>query len=207
GIALSLCDQATIAWVHGDYALARARCEQADAILVEIGDTLNIGWSRYYLGRLALSTSEISTAIERCTESVTFFRNPEFKPGLASALCTLGKALCHNKQYDEARARLTESLSIRALFRHPQEIAEALEALAQLSIAMDAPARAVRLLGAAQKLRDTAGTPLHPPDRAERDRIIAAARSRLGEDAFEAAWAAGRAMSIDEMVALALAAD
>jgi DNA-binding NarL/FixJ family response regulator len=40
-----------------------------------------------------------------------------------------------------------------------------------------------------------------PVERAEQDRILAATRVRLGEEAFAAAWAAGRALTLEGAVA------
>ena len=54
--------------------------------------------------------------------------------------------------------------------------------------------RAARLCGAAEALRETIGAPV-PRHRGQYERAIAAARATLGEQAFAAAWAAGRALS------------
>jgi hypothetical protein len=46
--------------------------------------------------------------------------------------------------------------------------------------------------------------PLSDPALAERDRSVAAARTALGQEAFEAVWAEGRAMTCEEAVEYAL---
>jgi hypothetical protein len=48
------------------------------------------------------------------------------------------------------------------------------------------------------------GAPLPPAERAEHHRSAAAVRTVLGEAAFTAAWAEGRAMSLDDAIAAAL---
>ncbi len=67
------------------------------------------------------------------------------------------------------------------------------------------PRRAARLLGAAATLREAGGTPLRPVDRADYDRTVTAARTALGDNAFAAAWAEGRALSLEQTVAEASA--
>jgi non-specific serine/threonine protein kinase len=68
-----------------------------------------------------------------------------------------------------------------------------------------APAsRAVRLLGAAEALREVIGAPLLPPFLTQYERIVAGLRSDFDEAAFEAAWAEGRALTLEQAVALAL---
>jgi hypothetical protein len=43
-----------------------------------------------------------------------------------------------------------------------------------------------------------------PPDRPVVDRAVAATRRSLGEEAFAAAWAEGRAMTLEQALAYAL---
>ena len=67
------------------------------------------------------------------------------------------------------------------------------------------PERAVRLFAARAKLRETVfAEDYYPFMVREREQQIAEARTRLGEKAFNAAWAAGHAMSEEEMLAYAL---
>jgi hypothetical protein len=60
-------------------------------------------------------------------------------------------------------------------------------------------------VGAAAAQRTAAGTPVMPLDRRFYDRTVAAARDALGEGAFTQAWEEGRARSLEEGVAYALA--
>jgi hypothetical protein len=66
---------------------------------------------------------------------------------------------------------------------------------------------AARLFGAAEALRAAIGSPIPPIERAEYERAVAASRTALGEAAFAAAWAEGRAMTLERAVEFALAAD
>jgi DNA-binding CsgD family transcriptional regulator len=60
---------------------------------------------------------------------------------------------------------------------------------------------AVRLWGAAEVLREAARIPLSPIERVDYERAVAAARTWLGEQAFAAAWAEGRAMTPEQAFA------
>jgi hypothetical protein len=106
--------------------------------------------------------------------------------------------------YGAARAHWMESLAIHRERGSKGGIAKGLEGLAAVAVAQAQPERAARLFGAAEGLREAMGAPLPPSDRAEYDRDVAAARTALGEEAFAAAWQAGRAMSLDDAVAFAL---
>jgi hypothetical protein len=50
------------------------------------------------------------------------------------------------------------------------------------------------------------GIPLAPAERPGHERCVADVRAALGEEAFAAAWAAGRALSLEDAVTFALEA-
>jgi DNA-binding NarL/FixJ family response regulator len=60
--------------------------------------------------------------------------------------------------------------------------------------------QAARFLGAAGRLRESIGAPTHPVDRADHERTMTAAQLVIGKEAFAAAWAAGQAMPLDEII-------
>ncbi len=64
--------------------------------------------------------------------------------------------------------------------------------------------RAARLFGAAEAASADAALLWLGLERAEYDQTVATVRTQLGEDAFAAAWASGRALTIEQAVAYAL---
>ena len=58
--------------------------------------------------------------------------------------------------------------------------------------------------GATTALRQLIGMPLPPQDGARQERWLRELRASLGEEAFERAFAAGRALSWEQAIALAL---
>ncbi len=61
----------------------------------------------------------------------------------------------------------------------------------------------MRLWGAVHALRDVTGAHIPPGERLEYERAVAAACIQVGEEAFAAAWAEGRAMTLEQAVAYA----
>jgi hypothetical protein len=58
--------------------------------------------------------------------------------------------------------------------------------------------------GAVAALRAKSGRRWAPTSKARYERELASARAQLGDEAFEAAWAAGGAMSHDQVLVQAL---
>jgi hypothetical protein len=86
-----------------------------------------------------------------------------------------------------------------------QSISDGLEGLAGMAAAEGDAARAARLFGAAQAHREAVATPRWPVMDAIYDRDVALARRLLDAEAWDAAWAAGNTMPVDQAVTYALA--
>ena len=84
-------------------------------------------------------------------------------------------------------------------------LARSLEGLAAVHSLQSEHRRAARIYGAAEALRETIGAPVNISLRPDYDYRVADACRALGATVFEAAWAEGRAMSLDQAVAYALA--
>ena len=63
--------------------------------------------------------------------------------------------------------------------------------------------RALRLLGAAETLRDTTGASLGPAELDSAERGLQRVPTRAADEASKAAWAEGRAMTLEQAVAYA----
>ena len=81
---------------------------------------------------------------------------------------------------------------------------ESLEGLACAAGAKGEAERAARLFGAAEALREAVGYQQAPRERALREPYLAAARSRVDEAAWAAAWEEGRSMEFEDAVVYAL---
>jgi DNA-binding NarL/FixJ family response regulator len=80
-----------------------------------------------------------------------------------------------------------------------------LAAVARLAAVSGRPEIAASLYGAAEALFETIGEPLVVPPRALYHRHVATLREILGDEAFTAAWATGRALPLEQAVAHARA--
>ena len=83
-------------------------------------------------------------------------------------------------------------------------IAWCLEGVARVAAVQEQPARAARLFGAAQALRDAVGAPRPPAYRSYQEHKLAATKDLLDEAAFAAAWEEGQAMTSEQAIEHAL---
>jgi non-specific serine/threonine protein kinase len=128
------------------------------------------------------------------------------KHGVGKALLNLGNVALIQAEYDRATALLRESLTLHREIGGKEGIAYCMEGLAGVAEARRQSERAARLFGAAEALREAIGWPLSPAENPAHAQVVIAARTRLDEPAWAAAWAAGREMPLEQAIADAQAA-
>jgi non-specific serine/threonine protein kinase len=123
-----------------------------------------------------------------------------------SALYTLAILARTEGKDEHARNLFEQGLRLSAELGNDADVAHCLEGLASMYGAEGKIVRAARMWGAEEalleKLEDAVYTYL--PDRALHRSQVAAARSRVDEAAWTAAWTEGRAMSLEQAVEYAL---
>jgi tetratricopeptide (TPR) repeat protein len=204
GIANSLINLGMVVYRQGDHAREAALQQESLALQRELGDKPGIANSLNNLGMEAQMRGDAMRAGALFEESLALQRELGDKPGIANSLNNLGMVARMQGHYDQAMALVREALSLGHIIGEVELVAEALENLAGLAVARGHPEWAARLGGAAEILREAVGMPLPPEQRVGHDQALAAMRAVLGEESFAATWAEGRALPLNEAVALAL---
>jgi len=201
-----------IALAQGDYSQATKQFEAE----LSIGQEKKIHWIQAFalsrLGRLAWAQGDFEVAGKRLEEALTVGREVGAKNNMGFALHYLGRVSQSQKDYASAHAHYMNALPLAGDSR--EGIATISEALATLFVAeshLESSLLSLEDLRRATRLFSTAET-LHPPlrfemsaaERDEHDQAVDAARAALGEEAFAAAWAEGRAITMEQAIQLAL---
>ncbi|TMD56258.1 MAG: tetratricopeptide repeat protein, partial [Chloroflexi bacterium] len=202
GIAHSLSQLAKALFVsQGDPARVRSLLEECLALSKEVGFKEGIAAAKCLFGQLALDQGDLANARSLVEESVALYKEMGHRFGTAEALSVLGKVVTAQGNYAAARALYEESLAISGELGEKWVIAVSLVRLGEVVAAQQKLAWAAQLWGAADALRDAIGVPIPPVELADYERSLSAARVHLGERAFAAAWAQGRAMSPERALA------
>ncbi len=195
---------AYMAACRGDLERARALGEESLAIARKGGDTSAAAFASQYLAVTAMLGGDYERAQALFEATLETTRVTGNRKGQAQTLNNLGLvALC---QGDNARAakHSSESLRLSEESLDHQVVTWSLDALAAVWGQQGDVGRAARLWGAAEVLREASGFSQPPDDKKVLEPFLEAARSRLDEAAFQAAWEEGRAMTEEQAVRYAL---
>ncbi|HYM71096.1 MAG TPA: tetratricopeptide repeat protein [bacterium] len=206
-VATLLGELAALAFGQGDFRTARALYQESLVIRREMGDTWAIALSLHNLGRVVYREGDLTAARALMEEGLALWRGVGDKQNIAGALTNLGFVAFSRGDYVAARSLFDEGLTMQEELGDKRRIAYSLMGFAFLAAAQGHPERAARLFGAEEALREAIGAPLPRVDRSDYERIVAAARSRLGKEDFAAAWAAGRAMTLGAAIGAAKRTD
>ncbi len=204
GIASLIQGCGFVAMLRGDLAPATEYVERSLMLFREAQDSWGIAWSLYDLGYLGLAQGDMVRARRLLEQALVRLREQGIMWGIYRALLALGFIMLEQDHLARAAELYHEGLTLQRQLRFQQHSADGLEGLAGVAVAQGQPERAARLLGAAEALRESIATPRWHVYQTNYERTLAAARAQLDDEAWAAAWAVGRAMSLEQAVAYAL---
>jgi tetratricopeptide (TPR) repeat protein len=170
----------------------------------EYGDADDVAIATTACGVLARSQGDHDRARQLLEAGLTTIRETSGAINLATPLYHLGAIARAQGDYDRAVTLLREGLMLQRKHGDRLGIAGSLEGLAGVLLSRGKAKMAVRLFGAADRLREAIGGPRWTIDQEAWDHDTSVARAALGEAAFTEAWDAGRAMTTESAVELAL---
>jgi non-specific serine/threonine protein kinase len=191
---------------RGDYDLAEPRFLEALPLFEAVGDASNTAFVTTHLGIIAWGRGDHARALATCEQAMVQQRALQDRWGLAVSLGYLGLIATDAGEYPRAAAAFRESIQLRWEDGVPQDVGASFTDLAALAGMIDQPEQAARLYGAAAAIREEhERLPLNLPERLVFERGETKARVALGELAWKTAYAEGRACSLDEAYAEAIA--
>lgn len=207
GVAAALVGLGNAAHDQGHYALAKQRYEESLEIYRELGSKRGVGMALGGLGNVAEASGEYFLARSLYQESLSLKKALGDKQGMEIALVNLVSLAGKLAELEVACSWLRDCLDIVRELEDQRIGAIALEASAELFMKLGKEARAARLYGASEALREAIEAPLTAKELNERDAGVARLRRALGEDAFSSEWEEGRRTPFGKAIELALPAE
>jgi DNA-binding CsgD family transcriptional regulator len=187
---------------QNDYEQAIPLLEASAREWDALGDPVRAGWAISFLGQAALDYEDAPRAEALYKESLGRLRQGGVTEGVSGELHQLGEVAAMRGDVEAAAAYYAESLDGTGT---RENLVGKLVAAGRLAAVGGHAETAVRVLGAAEAIADTIGYVRRRPEQERLERDAAVARAALGDAGFEAAWAAGKALPIEQAVAEAKA--
>jgi non-specific serine/threonine protein kinase len=198
----------TAEW-QGDLNRAAALYEESLEVMRSLGEPERLPhWTVLPLANLAdvaLLRGDPAHAMLLGEEAVQQWRGAGYVWGIAQALGTVAAAASDRGDQVRSAGLYEEALDCWLGCDDGRGVAGTLAGIAALARARGQVERAGRLLGAAWAMADALGVRFLA-HHVYAERVLAATRSQLDGPTFEAAWATGRGLALDEAVAEARAA-
>jgi predicted ATPase/DNA-binding NarL/FixJ family response regulator len=202
GIALALFGRAQVTMSLGDFDTAATLFEES----LEASRNLKHKWVvGLVLSNMGVNTrrkGDYATAVALGEESLAIFRTLGAQRLTAMALCFTGHAVRLQGDLERAAGLYRESLTMFGETGDKWFAIECIEGLALIARAQGNAERAARHLGAAETARKAFAI---TPEARDQEHLQAALRERPDGTLFAAAWAEGRAMTLEQAVEYALA--
>jgi hypothetical protein len=164
--------------------------------------SIRLAWMLNRLGLTAQLRGDYDRAAQLHQESLAHF--PSDYGGRRVAYLCMCESVLSLWQLTESAHWLAQGLVLSKTVGTPTGIAWCLAGLGSVAALDEEPKRAARLWGAAERLRQAIGCRPAPAARVTYERAQAVARAQLGEYAFNVAWAAGQALTLEQAIAEAL---
>jgi tetratricopeptide (TPR) repeat protein len=189
--------------LQGDHAGAARDARESVLLSREAGDQRHVGTMLGNLGYAELSLGEPDAARAHLAESLDIARALSDHYGVVYQTLNLGLAEYLSGSATAAEELFTESLNLAGRMRTGPVIAYALIGLAMTRSGQAGMSRSAQLHGAAAAALAALEETIEPLEGELRDRDCQRLRSAMGAEAFEAEYAVGRALTTEEVFALA----
>ena len=203
--AMVLEELGVVATGQGDLVKARGYLEQALHLALELGNKRALASAINALAQLDRMEGQLDTAERLYDRALALARELEDQEPIAIGLLNLAMVSIGRGSHDRAREALDEALAIAEAIGSKRAGQSGLEVSAGLLASSEEWERAVVLFGAAEAQMAQTGLRGDPADEAFLVPLIAKAREALGEPAFAAAKATGRALPYEAALAQARA--
>ncbi|MBV8719789.1 MAG: helix-turn-helix domain-containing protein [Chloroflexi bacterium] len=204
GVVRALNTRRGVAYDQGHLAFAGALWAQC---LVQANAAGDLGEASHALGNLGeaqFHLGDLAAAETAFTEALSLAQRAGRTDLEAMQLGNLGSVARERGDLPSATEFQHRALVVKRSLGARRQIAITLEAIASIAAAEGRGARAARLLGAADTIRELIGTPQPLPERTATEHALAVACTALGETTWRRSFVEGRSLTMEQAIAYAL---
>jgi len=191
------------AYASGDLEAARATAAEIVRIGRGGGSRLDESVGEWLLGMVARGQEHHDDARAHLEASRALSTDPRLPHTLGRSLLGLAELAREDEDLDEAWQLAHDSLEVLDDYGDRVGARAALEAIADLAVALGEPERAVRLLAASERFHTDTGIARFPFQAERFDRVRAAAQAALDPIDATACWDEGSQLSLADAIAYA----
>jgi predicted ATPase len=204
GIGSSLLELGLVVADQGDYARAREIFEESIRFFREARDEHSVVWATRYLAWMHNELGDREQARALHEENLARARALGAEWIEASTLGALGEYAIDDGRLDEGAAMLGQSVCLFRELGERERQAENACRFARALVVVGSPSIAAFLLASAEALQEEIGAGRSQWLVEMNERTLRAIRAELDDAAFAKAWKQGRALTVDDAVALAV---
>ena len=207
GIARTLNNLGNIAFEQGELRKAYRLHTESLTLFQKLGDKKHIALTSISLGKIATDLGDYDSAHKLINQGLVISVEIGWKSNTARASGFLGTLARREHNYAQARANYTRCLLLRQELDEQVNTVYDLECFAYLYAQQKEWSRAACLLGAAQYLQESLGTPRAPIDQPEFEQVCKELKTQLTKAELLSAMQKGRNMTLEQAVSYALEGD
>jgi non-specific serine/threonine protein kinase len=190
--------------VWGELDQAKAFAVEGLSLFRELDDQSGMASAFNALGEIARVNGEDDDARRSYEAAIAIAEQTGNIRRKYITLVNLSYIVQHETDHERAIELLRQEMALAREMKNENDMAKGMQVLSGSLAAVGEAERAARLLGAAEVAMERMGAFVEPSDQSELDRNIAHVRALLEDATFQAAWAAGRKMTLEQAVADAL---
>jgi non-specific serine/threonine protein kinase len=202
--AAALYSLGTAAMIETEFERALALLEEARSLQQTLGDMVGLARTIAILGLLAMAQRDHIRAQALYEEGLPAARKANDGLAIAYALCLGAHAALIRGEHQQVKVLCEEGIKLSQEMGYKHALVLILQALPASAQAQGKPVRSARLWGAIEALRESIGVAFSPVEAYFFNPYIDAARARLDEETWQAAWAEGQAMTQEALIEYAL---
>ncbi len=206
-ISTALVNLGNLAFFGGELDAARDLYKESIEYFVALGDVRGEALAKENVGLMTLTADDVPEAVTWLTAALELAREVGDDREIGAASRSLAAAMIELGETTNAASLLAESLAVAREVGEPHGIAVCLDTFAGLAATSGEVKRAATLFGASDAVRASIGAQRQPDGQILYDRWLARTLAHLDTKSYSTHYEDGRALTLDDACALALARD